>query len=138
MGPGPGRRRPGTAVHRNILGRNPATARAVGSISVKVTDARMLPAAMTEVRAVLRERHRLQPDQEDDFVMHDLAEMTRAQPPSPTVLSRLLAAIASVSLLSGGVGIMNIMLVSVRERTREIGLRVAVGAGGEGRRAPVS
>ena len=102
---------------RNIIGRNPATARAVGSISVKVTDARMLPAAMTEVRAVLRERHRLQPDQEDDFVMHDLAEMTRAQATSSNVLSMLLAAIASVSLLSGGVGIMNIMLVSVRERT---------------------
>jgi len=113
---------------RNIIGRNPATARAVGSISVKVTDARMLPAAMTEVRAVLRERHRLQPDQEDDFVMHDLAEMTRAQATSSNVLSMLLAAIASVSLLSGGVGIMNIMLVSVRERTREIRLRIAVGA----------
>jgi putative ABC transport system permease protein len=115
---------------RNIIGRNPATARAVGSISVKVTDPRMLPAAMTEIRAVLRQRHRLQPDQEDDFVMHDLAEMTRAQASASNVLSMLLAAIASVSLLSGGVGIMNIMLVSVRERTREIGLRIAVGARG--------
>jgi putative ABC transport system permease protein len=90
----------------------------------------MLPAAMTEIRAVLRQRHRLQPDQEDDFVMHDLAEMTRAQASASNVLSMLLAAIASVSLLSGGVGIMNIMLVSVRERTREIGLRIAVGARG--------
>ena len=113
---------------RSIIGRNPATARAVGSISVKVTDARTLAAAMTEIRGVLRQRHRLRIDQEDDFVMHDLSEMTRAQASSSNVLSMLLAAIASVSLLSGGVGIMNIMLVSVRERTREIGLRIAVGA----------
>ncbi len=113
---------------RNIIGRSPATARAVGSISVKVTDARTLPVAMAEIRAVLRQRHRLQTDQEDDFVMHDLSEMTRAQASSSDVLSMLLAAIASISLLSGGVGIMNIMLVSVRERTREIGLRLAVGA----------
>ena len=113
---------------RSIIGRNPATARAVGSISVKVTDARTLAAAMTEIRAVLRQRHRLGIDVEDDFVMHDLSEMTRAQASSSNVLSMLLAAIASVSLLSGGVGIMNIMLVSVRERTREIGLRIAVGA----------
>jgi len=119
---------PLVAGRRNILGRNPATARAVGSISVKVTDARMMSTAMTEIRAVLRERHRLQPDQDDDFAMHELSEMTRAQASSSNVLSMLLAAIASVSLLSGGVGIMNIMLVSVRERTREIGLRIAVGA----------
>ena len=121
---------PLSTARRSIIRRNPATARAVGSISVKVTDHRMLPTAMGEIRALLRQRHRLAPDQEDDFVMHDLAEMTRAQASSSNVLSLLLAAIASVSLLSGGVGIMNIMLVSVRERTREIGLRVAVGARG--------
>ena len=119
---------PLTTGRRTILGRNPATARAVGSISVKVSDARTMSTAMAEIRAVLRQRHRLQPDQDDDFVMHDLSEMTRAQASSSSVLSMLLAAIASVSLLSGGVGIMNIMLVSVRERTREIGLRIAVGA----------
>ena len=119
---------PLSAGRRNILGRNAATARAVGSISVKVTDARTMSIAMSEIRAVLRQRHHLQADQEDDFVMHDLSEMTRAQASSSNVLSMLLAAIASVSLLCGGVGIMNIMLVSVRERTREIGLRIAVGA----------
>ena len=121
---------PLSTARRNIIGRSPATARAVGSLSVKVTDGRMLSAAMEEIRGVLRQRHRLQPGQEDDFVLHDLTEMTRAQETSSRELSLLLAAIASVSLLSGGVGIMNIMLVSVTERTREIGLRIAVGARG--------
>jgi putative ABC transport system permease protein len=83
---------------------------------------------MQEIRAVLRQRHRLEPDQEDDFVLNDLTEMTRAQETSSQVLSTLLAAIAAVSLLTGGVGIMNMMLVSVTERTREIGVRIAVGA----------
>jgi putative ABC transport system permease protein len=90
----------------------------------------MLPAAMQDIRAVLRQRHGLQPEQENDFVLRDLTDMTRAQETSSRVLSMLLAAIASMSLLSGGVGIMNIMLVSVTERTREIGLRIAVGARG--------
>jgi putative ABC transport system permease protein len=119
---------PLSTARRNVIGRNPSTARAVESISVKVAAADLLPAAMQEIRAVLRQRHRLQPDQEDDFAMHDLTEMTRAQESSSRVLSMLLAAIASVSLLTGGVGIMNIMLVSVTERTREIGVRIAVGA----------
>ncbi len=121
---------PLSTARRNIIGRNPATARAVGSISAKVADSEMVPAAMQEIRAVLRQRHGLQPEQEDDFVLRALTEMTRAQETSSQVLSMLLAAIASVSLLSGGVGVMNIMLVSVTKRTREIGLRIAVGARG--------
>jgi putative ABC transport system permease protein len=116
---------PLSTARRNIIGRNPATARAVGSISVKVTGSEMVPAAMEEIRAVLRQRHGLQPEQADDFVLRDLTEMTRAHENSSRVLFALLAAIASVSLLSGGVGIMNIMLVSMTERTREIGLGAA-------------
>ena len=82
------------------------------------------------MRDLLRQRHRLQPNQEDDFFLRNLAEVLAAQEASSRVLAMLLAAIASVSLVVGGIGIMNIMLVSVTERTREIGLRMAVGARG--------
>ena len=119
---------PLSTARRNVIGRNPSAARAVESISVKVIDSDLIPVAIQEMRALLRQRHQLQPDQEDDFVLHNLTAVTRAQDASSRVLSLLLAAIASVSLLSGGVGIMNIMLVSVTERTREIGVRIAVGA----------
>ena len=85
-------------------------------------------AAEAEMRALLRQRHRLQPDQDDDFTVRNLAEVFAAQESSARVMSILLGAIASVSLIVGGIGIMNIMLVSVTERTREIGLRLAIGA----------
>jgi putative ABC transport system permease protein len=81
-----------------------------------------------QVRSLLRQRHRLQPGADDDFSLRNLAEVMAAQEASSRVLALLLAAVASVSLLVGGIGIMNIMLVSVTERTREIGLRMAVGA----------
>jgi len=80
------------------------------------------------VRALLRQRHRLQAGAEDDFSLRNLAEIMAAQEASSRVLALLLAAVASVSLVVGGIGIMNIMLVSVTERTREIGLRMALGA----------
>jgi putative ABC transport system permease protein len=80
------------------------------------------------IEDLLRERHRLRPDQEDDFSVRDLSEIANAQEESVQTITSLLAGVAMVSLLVGGIGIMNIMLVSVTERTREIGLRMAVGA----------
>ena len=82
-----------------------------------------------EITALLRERHHLRADEEDDFNLRHPAEIAQAGAESQRIMTILLASIASVSLIVGGIGIMNIMLVSVTERTREIGLRLAVGAG---------
>jgi putative ABC transport system permease protein len=84
--------------------------------------------AETEIRALLRDRHRLQEGVDDDFDVRNLTEMASAREESTKTLTALLASVAAVSLLIGGIGIMNIMLVSVTERTREIGIRMAVGA----------
>jgi putative ABC transport system permease protein len=111
-----------------LLGISQAGARAVNAILVKVRQASAMKAAEQDIRTLLRQRHRLQPGQEDDFTLRNLSELLESQEASSRVLSLLLAAIASVSLVVGGIGIMNIMLVSVTERTREIGLRRAVGA----------
>jgi len=105
-----------------------AKQRSVGTIWIKVRDGYDMKAAEDQVRRLLRQRHRLQPGQDDDFSLRNLAEVAAAQEASSRVLAMLLAAVASVSLVVGGIGIMNIMLVSVTERTREIGLRMAVGA----------
>jgi putative ABC transport system permease protein len=84
--------------------------------------------AERQIEALLRERHHLRPDQESDFNLRHPAEIAEAGAESQRIMTILLASIASVSLIVGGIGIMNIMLVSVTERTREIGLRLAVGA----------
>jgi putative ABC transport system permease protein len=105
-----------------------AKQRSVGTIWVRVADGYDTRAMEEQVRGLLRQRHRLQPGADDDFSLRNLAEVMAAQEASSRILTLLLAAVASVSLVVGGIGIMNIMLVSVTERTREIGLRMAVGA----------
>ena len=85
-------------------------------------------AAQQEITALLRDRHRIRPGQDDDFMVRNLADIAQLADQSSRVMTLLLASIASVSLIVGGIGIMNIMLVSVTERTREIGIRMAVGA----------
>jgi len=84
--------------------------------------------AVEEVTALLRERHRIKPGKEDDFHIRNSAEFMQMLTGTTTVMTNLLLGVALISLIVGGVGIMNIMLVSVTERTREIGLRMAVGA----------
>jgi putative ABC transport system permease protein len=92
------------------------------------------PEVMQEVEIqmndLLRQRHRIQPNQDNDFTVRNLTEIMSTAEQSASVMSLLLGAIASISLIVGGIGIMNIMLVSVTERTREIGIRIAVGAKG--------
>ncbi|MCD6044337.1 MAG: FtsX-like permease family protein [Burkholderiales bacterium] len=117
-----------TARGRVLGSATQAKQRAVGTIWVKAAEGYDTKLVEEQVRALLRQRHRLQPGSDDDFSLRNLQEVMSAQEASSRVLALLLAAVASVSLLVGGIGIMNIMLVSVTERTREIGLRMAVGA----------
>ena len=99
-----------------------------GSIVVSATSESATSRAESQIRALLRDRHRLESGVDDDFSIRNLAEIASARQEGTRTLTTLLAAIAAVSLLVGGIGIMNIMLVSVTERTREIGIRMAVGA----------
>ena len=88
----------------------------------------MIPEAEREITELLRERHHIQADQPDDFNIRHPVELANAMADSARMMELLLASIASIALVVGGIGIMNIMLVSVTERTREIGVRMAVGA----------
>ncbi|HWV91150.1 MAG TPA: ABC transporter permease, partial [Burkholderiales bacterium] len=117
-----------TARSRVLGTASAARNRTVGTIWVKAADSVDTKVVEEQVRGLLRQRHRIQAGGDDDFSLRNLQEVMAAQEASSRVLALLLAAVASVSLLVGGIGIMNIMLVSVTERTREIGLRMAVGA----------
>jgi len=119
---------PISTARNRVLGGTQAKLRSVGSISVKVREGSDMAQAEAEIRTLMRQRHRLQAAQDDDFTLRNLSEVLGAREESTRIMTLLLAAVASVSLLVGGIGIMNIMLVSVTERTREIGLRMAVGA----------
>jgi putative ABC transport system permease protein len=121
---------PITTARKRVLGGQQVRNRNVNAINVRVRDGADMAATEQEIRDVIRQRHKLAASQEDDFYLRNLSEVLAAQEASSKVLAYLLAAIASVSLIVGGIGIMNIMLVSVTERTREIGLRMAVGACG--------
>ncbi len=119
---------PITTARNRVLGGSLVKLRLVGPISIKIRDGADMQEAEEQIRSLLRQRHRLQPGQDDDFILRNLSEVLQTQEESTRIMTLLLAAIASVSLVVGGIGIMNIMLVSVTERTREIGLRMAVGA----------
>jgi putative ABC transport system permease protein len=99
-------------------------------ISVQAREPELMKEAEDQITELLRQRHRIQPNQENDFSVRNLTEVMSSAEQSAQVMSLLLGAIASISLIVGGIGIMNIMLVSVTERTREIGIRIAVGAKG--------
>jgi putative ABC transport system permease protein len=109
--------------HRRIAGNT-----RVGTISISVIDANNIARVQRDAEDVLRERRRIVPGEEDDFTIRDLTQILATMASTTTILTGLLGAVAAVSLLVGGIGIMNIMLVSVTERTREIGIRLAIGA----------
>jgi putative ABC transport system permease protein len=117
-----------TAKRKVIGARSAANGDAVDTIMMQAKSSAQIQAAQDETQALLRQRHHLQTSEDNDFSIRNLQELFAAQEASSSIMAMMLAAVASVSLVVGGIGIMNIMLISVRERTREIGLRQAIGA----------
>jgi putative ABC transport system permease protein len=116
------------SARQRVIGTSRAKNRSVGSMLVKVREGENMAEAEAEIKSLLRQRHRLREGDDDDFTLRNLTDILSTVEASARVLSLGLSAVAAVSLLVGGIGIMNIMLVSVTERTREIGVRMAVGA----------
>jgi putative ABC transport system permease protein len=114
---------PLTTLQKKISGETWLRSITISAISLKASTA-----AQQQIESLLRDRHRIRPGQEDDFFVRNLKDMADSAAQASQVMTVLLASVASVSLLVGGIGIMNIMLVSVTERTREIGIRIAIGA----------
>ncbi len=114
---------PLTTVQKKIAGIDWVT-----SIVCSATSENLIGPAIAQIGPLLRERHHLRPEEDDDFMLRSPDDLAQAQAQSGRIMTLLLASIASVSLLVGGIGIMNIMMVSVTERTREIGVRIAIGA----------
>jgi putative ABC transport system permease protein len=102
----------------------------ISRIEISVAEGRSTGTVRTGIASIMRDRRRVAPGAGDNFHVRDMAEIASAMAGTTTILTTLLSAIAAVSLLVGGIGIMNIMLVSVTERTREIGIRLAIGATG--------
>ena len=119
---------PISAAKRKVLGIKSANADAVDQILLQARSSDLIQLAQEEATRLLRQRHHILTNEQDDFSIRNMEQIFAAQEASSHIMAIMLAAVASVSLVVGGIGIMNIMLVSVRERTREIGLRQAVGA----------
>jgi putative ABC transport system permease protein len=119
---------PISTARSRLVGQEPVVPNQVATFQVKLADGVDLAAAEEEITRLLRQRRHVRPGAEDDFQVRNFAEMIQARTQTQTTLGWLLGATGAISLIVGGIGIMNIMLVSVTERTREIGLRMAVGA----------
>ena len=114
---------------RRLLGNMGLPPGAVMQVALTVADAKDLDYVQGEVEALLRQRHKIKPGEEDDFSVRNISQIVATRTATTNLMSKLLGAVAGICLIIGGIGIMNIMLVSVTERIKEIGLRMAVGAG---------